>query len=390
MIPLQGRTSVSNWAALPTDVWRVAGPHETIDHRVAWHLRNGPRAGAGLYLTDSESDVGPGPTLHVSAMLQHIDVGDVIVVPEDGQRLMVAWKSSATHNSLLLTERCDNYCIMCSQPPKNRDDSYLYVRAERIISALPSSARSLGITGGEPTIEPEAFFRLLGHCAAEAPHLSVHVLSNGRRFADPAFTGRYARIPLADVMVGIPLYGAEPSLHDFVVQARGAFSETVKGILQLASHGSRVELRVVVQKHTVPALCDIATYIVRNLPFVDQVALMGLEMTGLARPNASIVWAEPAEYRNELREAYTILSDAGVLTRIYNHQLCVLDEELWPAAVQSISDWKNDFPSLCDPCTVKESCAGVFTTSGARVSKHLHPIVDPDHLLGATAALSSR
>ena len=390
MIPLQGRASVSNWVALPSDVWRVAGPNETVNHRVAWHLRNGTQAGAGLYLTDSEGEAAPGPTLHLSPMLQHIDVGDVIVVPPDGQRLMVAWKSTATHNSLLLTERCDNFCIMCSQPPKDRDDSYLYERAERIISALPSSARSLGLTGGEPTIEPGSFLHLLDHCAVRAPQLAVHILSNGRRFADPEFSRDYASIPLGDVMVGIPLYGAEPSLHDFVVQAPGAFNQTVKGILQLASHGSRIELRVVIQKHTVPALADIATYIVRNLPFVDQVALMGLEMTGLARPNASIVWAEPTEYRNELREAYAILSDAGVFTRIYNHQLCVLDEALWPAAVQSISDWKNDFPSLCDPCTVKKSCAGVFTTSGARVSKHLHPIINPGQLLEATVASSPR
>lgn len=376
MIPLQGRTTVSYWAPLSTDVFRVAGPHEPVDRQTAWHLKHGTRYGAGLYVSDDPEEAGPGPTLHLPAALRHIDIGDVLVVPDDGQRLMVAWKSTATHNSLLLTERCDNYCIMCSQPPKDRDDSYLYRRAKHVISALPSSARSLGLTGGEPTTDPEAFLSLLEHCATEAPHLSVHVLSNGRRFADRAFATRYAGIPLADLMVGIPLYAAEPSLHDFVVQAHGAFNETVKGILNLASCGSRIELRVVVQHHTVPALADIATYIVRNLPFVDQVALMGLEMTGLARPNASIVWAEPNDYRDELRVAYRILRDAGVFTRIYNHPLCVLDQELWPAAVQSISDWKNDFPELCAPCAVKDRCAGVFTTSGGRVSKHLQPILD--------------
>lgn len=375
MIPLQGRTTVSNWASLPTDVWRIAGPKDPVNAQTAWHLKCGERRGAGLYVTDSLDGTGPGPTIHVPDHLRHLDVGDVLIVPDDGQRLMVAWKNTAAHNSLLLTERCDNYCIMCSQPPKGRDDSYLYQRAERIISAFPASARSLGLTGGEPTTDPGAFLHLLGHCGTQAPHLSVHVLSNGRRFSEPAFAARYADVPVADLMVGIPLYAAEPSLHDFVVQAPGAFNETVKGILNLAARGSRVEVRVVVQHHTVPVLTDIATYIVRNLPFVDQVALMGLEMTGLARPNATIVWAEPWDYRDELREAYTVLRDGGIFTRIYNHQLCVLDEELWPAAVQSISDWKNDFPELCDPCSVKDRCAGVFTTSGVRVSEHLHPIV---------------
>jgi His-Xaa-Ser system radical SAM maturase HxsC len=388
MIPLQARTPVANWAPLSTDVLRVAGPREPVDRETAWHLKHGSRSGAALYLSDDPEQTGPGPTIFLPAALRHIDIGDVLIVPDDGQRLMVAWKNTATHNSLLLTERCDNYCIMCSQPPKERDDSYLYRRAKRIISLLPSSARSLGLTGGEPTTDPEAFLDLIEHCATDKPQLSVHVLSNGRKFADRAFTTRYGSIPLTDLMVGIPLYAAEPSLHDFVVQAPGAFNETVKGILNLAACGARIEVRVVVQHHTVPALADIATYIVRNLPFVDQVALMGLEMTGLARPNASIVWAEPNDYRDELRNAYGILQDGGVFTRIYNHPLCILDQELWPAAVQSISDWKNDFPEVCAPCEVKERCAGVFTTSGTRISKHLQPILGRETSVHRTPAAS--
>ncbi len=70
----------------------------------------------------------------------------------------------------------------------------------------------------------------------------------------------------------------------------------------------------------------------RNLPFVAQVALMGLEMTGLARPNSPLVRADPAGYQRELAEAVDILVTAGITTRIYNHQLCVLDRRLWPHA----------------------------------------------------------
>lgn len=376
MITLQGRPTASNWRQPVTDVWRVANARDEINGRVAVRMGEvAPPPGAGLYLSDSVDVVGPGPTLHLPPALTHIGADDVVIIADDGSRAMVAWKATATHNSILLTERCDNYCIMCSQPPKDRDDSYLYDRAERIISALPVSARSIGLTGGEPTIDPDAFLHLLRHCGTTPQDLSVHVLSNGRRFADPAFADSYAAVPVRDLMVGIPLYSSEPALHDYVVQAPGAFNETVKGILNLGARGSRVEIRVVVQQQTVPALCEIATFIARNLPFVDQVALMGLEMTGLARPNSTIVWTDPVDYRLPLRDAYRILDAAHIYTRIYNHQLCVIERELWPAAVQSISDWKNDYPKLCEPCSVREMCAGVFSTSGARLSRHLSPIV---------------
>ena len=146
-------------------------------------------------------------------------------------------------------------------------------------------------------------------------------MSNGRRFADPEFTRRYAAVGMADIMAGIPVYAPEPGLHDFIVQAAGAFDETIHGILNLASLGQSVEIRVVIQQHTVPVLAGLATFIARNLPFVAQVALMGLEMTGLARPNSALVWADPADYQRELAEAVDILTTAGIATRIYNHQL---------------------------------------------------------------------
>ena len=222
------------------------------------------------------------------------------------------WKHSATHNSVLLTEQCDNYCLMCSQPPKDRDDAWLFDRAKQIISLLPSSARSLGLTGGEPTLHADALIDLLEHCRDISPWLQLHLLSNGRRFADAGFASRYAQVGLADIMVGIPVYAPEAGLHDFIVQARGAFEETIQGILNLASLGQSVEIRVVVQLHTVPVLIDLARYIARNLPFVDQVALMGLEMTGLARPNSAEVWIDPADYQRELVEATQILATAGV------------------------------------------------------------------------------
>jgi hypothetical protein len=121
-------------------------------------------------------------------------------------------------------------------------------------------------------------------------------------------------------------------------------------------------------------LTGLAAFIARNLPFVAQVALMGLEMTGLARPNSPLVWADPADYQRELAEAVDILAAAGITTRIYNHQLCVLDRSLWPYAVRSISDWKNDYLDICGSCSIRDACGGVFTTSGNRLSQHLRPV----------------
>jgi His-Xaa-Ser system radical SAM maturase HxsC len=391
MLKLLGRADASGLTGpVADDIWRVCLPPDAGTGRsggadpagpLACLLRDGQAAppGYGLYLVaDSQPRIVstglPGPALRLGPELAHLDAGDIIHVPADGRRVSVLWKNSARHNALLLTEQCDNYCLMCSQPPKERDDSWLFDRARKIISLLPPGARALSLTGGEPTLHADALIGLLEHCQRVAPELSIHLLTNGRRFADPEFTCRYAAAGLTDIMAGIPLYAPEPGLHDFIVQAAGAFDETVHGILNLASLGQAVEIRIVVQRHTVPVLNDLAVFIARNLPFVAQVALMGLEMTGLARPNSPLVWADPADYQEELAAAVDTLVTAGITTRIYNHQLCVLDRHLWPYAVRSISDWKNDYLDICRSCTVRSACGGVFTTSGNRLSQHLHPI----------------
>jgi His-Xaa-Ser system radical SAM maturase HxsC len=400
MLKLLGRADASGLAGpVADDVWRVCLPEDAgTDHSgedpaasIACLLRDGQAAppGYGLYLMTGDEPGNrpgtprtararnpeiPGPVLKLGPELAHLDAGDIIHVPGDGRRVTVLWKNSARHNALLLTEQCDNYCLMCSQPPKDREDSWLFDRARKVISLLPQGARALSLTGGEPTLHADALISLLEHSKRVAPGLSVHLLSNGRRFADPEFTRRYAAVGLADIMAGIPVYAPEPGLHDYIVQAAGAFEETVHGILNLASLSQAVEIRIVVQRHTVPVLPGLAAFIVRNLPFVAQVALMGLEMTGLARPNSPLVWADPAGYQHELAGAVDILATAGIATRIYNHQLCVLDRRLWPYAVRSISDWKNDYLDICHTCSVRDACGGVFTTSGNRLSQHLRPV----------------
>jgi His-Xaa-Ser system radical SAM maturase HxsC len=392
MIRLSGRaTPVELDGDIHPDVWRVCRAGEDgTGGALACVSTSRTAVGDGnrIHLAPEPGVTVPAPGIQLGRGLAHVAEDDILHISPDGSRVSVLWKSTAVHNSLLLTEQCDNYCLMCSQPPKTRDDTWLFERAKRVVSLLPDTARSLGLTGGEPTLHVGALIDLLEHCRDTAPWLQLHLLSNGRRFADISFSQRYATVGLQDIMVGIPLYAAEPGLHDFIVQASGAFEETVHGILNLATLGQCIELRVVIQRHTVPILGELAVFIARNLPFVDQVALMGLEMTGLARPNSAEVWIDPADYQAELADATFTLAAAGIVTKIFNHQLCVLDERLWPFAVRSISDWKNDYLDICDNCSVRDACGGVFATSGSRLSAALRPIhtsaaqgtAEPEHL----------
>ena len=57
------------------------------------------------------------------------------------------------------------------------------------------------------------------------------------------------------------------------------------GVLKLKDKGQRVEVRVVLHAITAPRIAATCRWFARNLPFVDHVALMGLENTGFAIAN---------------------------------------------------------------------------------------------------------
>ncbi len=303
-------------------------------------------------------------------------LGDKDVVALGNGRIRSLFRANSHHNSILLTEQCNNYCLMCSQPPRQVDDRWLLDESIDLIKLIPRETVSLGITGGEPTLFGDGLIELLRLAKNWLPHTSVHLLSNGRAFADACFAKKYAAIDHHDLMVGIPVYSSDPTRHDYVVQARHAFDETIRGILNLKQLNQQVEIRVVIHKQTCRGLPELAEFITRNLLFVDHVALMGLEMTGFTRANLDALWIDPADYKAELSKAVQTLFNYGIKTSVYNHPLCLVNRDVDHCYVKSISDWKNEYAVECKPCTRKHQCGGFFS-SGIKYgySKSITPFI---------------
>lgn len=301
--------------------------------------------------------------------------GDVIRIEPARQALHAIYRRNARTNSLLVTERCNNDCVMCSQPPKDHDDSWLVDELLQAIPLISPDTRELGITGGEPGLLGPRLVELVARLRDHLPSTAVHVLSNGRLFAAGDLARQLAQVRHPDLMLGIPLYADVPELHDYVVQARGAFDDTVRGILNLKRHGVRVELRFVIHADTYAGLPAFAEFVARNLLFVDHVALMGLELMGFARTNLDAIWIDPLDYQAELGAAVEILDRAGMRVSIYNTPLCVLDHALHRFARASISDWKNAYLDTCEGCALREHCGGLFASSTVRSSRGIRRVI---------------
>ena len=317
----------------------------------------------------------PRRTIVVPAQFSYFDAGDVIGIHAASGKFRALYRHNSRHNSFLVTERCNNYCLMCSQPPKDIDDRWILNEIRQSLPLLDKNTRTLTFTGGEPLSDWVDFISILADCRDQLPKTAVQVLTNGRAFAKSEIVDAWRRVDHPSLIAAIPVYAAVDHVHDYVVQAKGAFDETILGILKLKDRGQRVEVRVVLHAQTAPIISETCRWIARNLPFVDHVALMGLENTGFAIANEAQLWIDPIDYQAVLADAVDLLVAARVNVSVYNLQRCVLARSVWPYAVQSISDWKNAFVAECEPCTERVRCAGFFSSGRPRRSKAISPIL---------------
>jgi len=341
----------------------------------------GDLAGYAAIMTKDDADkqttvlnAVSAPAMHSIRDVDHIRDRDVVALSPTGH-VRTVYRPDSDHNTLFITERCNSNCLMCSQPPKDHDDTEHFLAINRaVVDLMDLDTKALGITGGEPTLLREGLCELLSLLRDRLPATHLHLLTNGRLFAWPEFASRFAQIRHPDLVLGIPLYSDTAVGHDYVVQAKNAFDQTVMGLHQLARWGVQVEIRVVLHRLTISRLVHLAEYIYRNFPFVVHIALMGLEPTGYTIHHREKLWIDPFDYQASLEETVEFLNVRGLNVSIYNLQRCVLPRSLWPFARQSISDWKNIYFDECALCVERANCAGFFQSAERLHSSHIQAL----------------
>lgn len=290
-----------------------------------------------------------------------LNENDIVNITENGL-CNVIWEANATHNAIFVTDTCNSKCIMCPQPIPENPKNYFNDNIKLIKLLDKKVVKSIGITGGEPTLNIKQLSNLLNLINERFNNIPVHMLTNGRTLAESKNLNLLVNTQ-NDITFGIPLYSNVEDEHDYIVGCKGAFNETIKGLYNLAKAQQKVEIRIVVMKQNYNKLIDIAEFIYRNLPFVVHVAIMTMEYTGLAKENFDNIFIDPVNYQQELLDAVRQFVRYDIPVSIYNTPLCLLDKRIWALSADSISDWKKTYTPSCEKCIKKMDCGGVFNTS---------------------------
>jgi His-Xaa-Ser system radical SAM maturase HxsC len=389
MLPLHGfaKYACGFTSSAGRSVFRLrsprSAPKEMADVALVRHIRelgDAQSSGFGTVVIIGDTypllsgQVIPNRVIQLATKFDYLADGDIFGFNPQNKQFRTIYRRASVHNSFLVTERCNHYCLMCSQPPRDVDDGWILQEIRNALPLIDKRTKTMGFTGGEPLLNWQEFISILAACRDILPETAVHVLSNGRAFASTEVVDTWAGVRHPNLMVGIPIYSAVDTVHDYVVQAKGAFDETVLGVLKLKDRGQRVEIRVVLHAITAPRLLATSAWLARNLPFVDHVALMGLENTGFAIANDQLLWIDPLDYKEQLTQSVQMLTASKIRVSIYNLPRCLLDRSVWPHARQSISDWKNAFVSECGSCDERPRCSGFFTTGRPHYSRGIRAI----------------
>lgn len=370
--PLRVSQLSLNHASLPSGLYIIGDSnarHLPIPHLPTIGAENPTPGAININLSSVQDDV------NTTDLLETFSNGDIIWIDAAHNICRCILSKEANANTLLVTEQCDNRCSFCSQPPNYLPDAELYQKATLALLNYNTSA-FVGISGGEPTLNRSAFLAMLRVLNQHNVKTPLHILTNGRSLADANFVNDINSLTLQnDIVWGIPLYSADSKKHDALVGSHGAFVETVKGLINLGSSGQFIELRIIPVQENLSNLVNLIEFIASSLPFVSVISIMNLEPKGWARKNFSSLFVSVKEQAYWLETCIACAQQHRLPIRLFNYPLCLLPEEIRSFSCQSISDWKNYYPPLCELCELKNECGGFFTSATGQFFEAVEPII---------------
>lgn len=283
--------------------------------------------------------------------------GDVVFInPSRGiaHRLV---RARSAHNTFLITERCDQLCVMCSQPPKRGHvDMFPYFEAAAL---LAPANMVLGISGGEPTLFKDQLLPFLDRVLTERRDLRFHILTNAQHFVS-ADLPSLARLPHDRVTWGVPLYSSDPAVHDGIVGKDGAFRKLTDGLAILAKSGATLELRTVLMRRNAADLPELSRFVTSHVPFSSTWAIMQLENIGFGRLNWNELFFDHSVKFEPVGMAIDLACSRGLSVWLYNFPRCTVPPTYRHLAPATISDWKRRYPAACEACSDRKDCSGLF------------------------------
>lgn len=283
--------------------------------------------------------------------------------------------STSEDNILFFTNKCNSNCVFCPDSEEVRkNEKYYTEECIELLKLLPEEIKHIGITGGEPTLLKDDFFRILEECKTLFPNIQYTLITNGRMFFYKDFSQKYNEIRPKNTKVAIPLHGFNKETHDEITGVKNSFNQTMTGIKNLYRLGEKIEIRIVLNKTNYETIDKIADLIINNFPEIEEVNILSIELLGNAAKNYQKFWLEKEEIEISLDKIIPMLVKNGIKVNLYNFPICFLKSKYWKLSRKSITGYKVKYGDECSNCREKINCSGLFFSTYNIIKPKLEPI----------------
>lgn len=266
---------------------------------------------------------------------------------------------------LMITERCNSNCIMCPMSIDARKNGHDLSDQELddILDQIEDDVSHIDITGGEPFLKWEQVLHAMDVINIRWPDVPILVLTNGRALSLPFLQDAIRSRITNNYQFAIPLHGPNAEVHDRITQSTGSFQQTIDALHFLAQTEARIEIRIVGHHENVQWINQTCKMIIDQGIQVDVVNLVAMEMNGRAAYNRDRLWIDYDQLYLQSEKGLINLIEHSIDVGLYDFPLCALPKHAWPLAKHSISLEKIRFADVCDTCTEKKACGGLFKST---------------------------
>ena len=252
--------------------------------------------------------------------------------------------------TLLITTLCNQNCIMC--PQRLNDDSIDHDKALSIVISklYLLKCNEIYLTGGEPFLKSSIIDNIFINTKR---NIKIIILTNGSILPSNIVLNSN-RVTLC-----IPLYSNTDTIHNNMTMSKN-FYLVINNLIIISAYKIPIELRFVITKENYKILPVFSEFIYRNLPFVSNIAFMGIELMEHGAINAEKMWIDPNIFSSYLYKALDFLLALDMPVSIYNIPHCQVVQKYHSLIYKSISERKRKDFSFCYDCKYKKDCGGFF------------------------------
>ena len=286
-----------------------------------------------------------------------------------------------------LTYRCNNNCKFCFSSYLKDVQISLDALLKAVDYGYERGCRSLVLSGGEPTLLPDAMIKIIEH-ANKLGYESYTIQTNGSGLSEKNLLFHFLK-NIADenrLSISFSIHGPNSHTHDAISSRSGAFDSLLQSIENFSSSTkASIYTNSVISALNIKILHDIATLLSRYRIQLMQFAVMHSEQTD----DLSVGLFSSANAVHTLTEIVPrhVLRTEGIpYCMMYGYEECV-GESYWPANLDLFNkdnEYMCDFDqsssgmrkkaSFCSQCVMNEICVGSWTEHYEELLKYASPI----------------